>query len=201
MAELSVAVHCRSCGTEYPETRTLCSLCSGSDFAPGPVPADPPPEPEQAAPPEPSAVASPVPGPAVLCCGFPVPPGQAECDYCGEPVGAAVEPEPAAPGPNSGTALVAPDGTRVPLTEGRPVVFGRNPDHSPWARLAAGNLKVSGRHAEVLLHDGRLHVRDLSSTNGTWVRGVLIDGAAVVPVEDGVEIGLSRHLTLRVSQS
>jgi pSer/pThr/pTyr-binding forkhead associated (FHA) protein len=95
-------------------------------------------------------------------------------------------------------ARLPPDGTRVPLDEGVPVVFGRDPSISPWARLAEGDLKVSRRHAEVVVSQGVLHVRDLCSTNGTWVRGVRIDGAAAVEMEDGIRIALSRHLELVV---
>jgi EAL domain-containing protein (putative c-di-GMP-specific phosphodiesterase class I) len=43
--------------------------------------------------------------------------------------------------------------------------------------------RVSGRHAEITGQDGRLYVRDLGSTNGTVVNGVLIEGQ--VPLNEG----------------
>ena len=40
---------------------------------------------------------------------------------------------------------------------------------------------VSRRHAELRLHDGRWMLRDLGSSNGTWVNGRRVMEAEVAP--------------------
>ncbi len=52
---------------------------------------------------------------------------------------------------------------RVPL-RGFPFVIGRE----PGLALTIPDRSVSTRHAEITLRDGRLWLRDLGSTNGTW---------------------------------
>lgn len=46
--------------------------------------------------------------------------------------------------------------------------------------LASNAASVSRRHAEVMLHEGRLWIRDLGSSNGTWINGHPVTGQAVV---------------------
>ncbi|MCD9152792.1 FHA domain-containing protein [Aeromicrobium duanguangcaii] len=192
---MSGGFRCGGCQQVYPADPGVCGMCSGSFFEQI-VPTSPELGEEASAPTGATTTVE-----HMLCtrsdCALPIPTGQSHCDYCGEPAPAA-QPHPRLTEPTPTPTLVAPDGTTIELREGVPVVLGRNPQHSPWARLAESNLKVSGRHAEVVLHRGVLHVRDLGSTNGTWVRGIRIDGAASVPVEDGIVIGLSRHLELEV---
>ena len=43
---------------------------------------------------------------------------------------------------------------------------------------------MSGRHARFSWRDGRIHVEDLGSANGTWVRGDKIDDATIRPGDD-----------------
>lgn len=135
-------------------------------------------------------------------CGQTLPPGAGSCPYCGTPV-STDEPSPGLPVAPGGVArpvLVAADGTRIALHEGEEVVLGRSPEESPWARLAEGSPGVSRRHAIVSLWRGDLHVRDLGSSNGTWVNGIRIDGAAQLPVADGTRIGLGQRFELIVRQ-
>lgn len=49
--------------------------------------------------------------------------------------------------------------------------------------------EVSRRHAEVRLSAGRWVVRDLGSTNGTWVNGVLVEGEQVLAEGDKIQLG------------
>lgn len=208
MAVVTGGYRCGGCQQVYAADPGVCGMCSGTFFE-----QDVPSIPGAA---DATAVSTRAPAAVehVLCtradCALPIPAGQSHCDYCGEPSPAAPTGEPSAPmtqahpgfpGLTPAPSLVAPDGTTIELREGVPVVLGRNPQHSPWARLAEGNLMVSGRHAEVVLHGAMLHVRDLGSTNGTWVRGIRIDGAASVPLAEGTVIGLSRHLELEVRMS
>jgi hypothetical protein len=56
-------------------------------------------------------------------------------------------------------------GNAIPLTEDRPLVIGRNPS----ADVLLPEGYVSRWHAEILVADGRVLLRDLGSRNGTWL--------------------------------
>ena len=56
---------------------------------------------------------------------------------------------------------------RVPV-DTSPFTVGRRPDQS----LTIPSRTVSGRHAELVVDGEDLRVRDLGSTNGTFVNGV-----------------------------
>jgi hypothetical protein len=77
---------------------------------------------------------------------------------------------------------------------------------APAARLAAGRIvlgrssgcqlvlsddTVSRRHAELRLVDGRWYLRDLGSSNGTWLNGRRVVEVEVVP-GDEVQLGACR---------
>ncbi len=126
-------------------------------------------------------------------CGQPLLPGDETCAFCGRPARAT-------PIPSDPVALAA-DGTEVRLPEGREVVLGRSPDHSPWSRLFTGHAGVSRRHTSLTVVGDQLHVRDLGSANGTWVNGVLIDGAARVGLDHDVLVGLGLHYHLTIRSS
>ena len=70
-------------------------------------------------------------------------------------------------------------GARFPLTEGVTRV-GRAPDNHVVVD-GDGASTVSLYHLEIRNQDGVLHVRDLGSTNGTWVDGERIAEGTVVP--------------------
>ena len=64
-------------------------------------------------------------------------------------------------------------------------------DESPYeiGRKAGVSLKlgfstVSGRHASLWLEDGKLHIKDYGSTNGTYVNGTRISDEVLVNEED-----------------
>ena len=62
------------------------------------------------------------------------------------------------------------------LAAGR-IVLGR----SSGCHLVLADDSVSRRHAELQVIDGRWHVRDLGSTNGTWLNGRQVGDAEVRP--------------------
>jgi pSer/pThr/pTyr-binding forkhead associated (FHA) protein len=60
---------------------------------------------------------------------------------------------------------------------------------------------VSRRHAEFILIDGQLHVRDLGSTNGTRLNGRLLQPHHAYRVREGDLLQLGNlHMVVRLSQ-
>src|SRR5262245_61979736 len=86
-------------------------------------------------------------------------------------------------------------GRQLPLTTPR-TTLGRRPDHA----LAFNDVKVSGVHVEVVKDGEGFVLRDLGSTNGTW-----LDGRKVTEVAlghgDRVKIGESEFLFVDVRRS
>ena len=64
---------------------------------------------------------------------------------------------------------------------GKQVRIGRGLDNE----VVLDDASVSRHHAEITREDGALEVRDLGSTNGTWVNAGRVD---VAPVEPGDQI-------------
>jgi FHA domain/Domain of unknown function (DUF1707) len=65
-------------------------------------------------------------------------------------------------------------------TEGGRLVLGR----APGCQLVFSDDTVSRRHAELRFHEGRWIVRDLGSSNGTWVNGRRVMEAEVAPGDE-----------------
>ncbi|MDX2009431.1 MAG: sigma 54-interacting transcriptional regulator [Myxococcaceae bacterium] len=74
------------------------------------------------------------------------------------------------------TALIEPDRPRVLL------------GHSRACDVVVADPRVSRRHASLELRDGGLWVKDLDSTNGTWVNGLRL-GAAWLSGGERLEVG------------
>jgi hypothetical protein len=81
--------------------------------------------------------------------------------------------------------LFAPPKPPLRLDPGQEVVMGRS--RSCELTLDAG--QASRRHAAVRFADGRFHVRDLGSTNGTFVNGESLSAERVLRPGDRIEIG------------
>jgi pSer/pThr/pTyr-binding forkhead associated (FHA) protein len=60
---------------------------------------------------------------------------------------------------------------------------------TPPADVVLGDGKVSRSHCTLELKDGLLYVTDLKSTNGTYVDGKRVDGAAILPVGATLMVG------------
>jgi len=73
------------------------------------------------------------------------------------------------------------------LASGQPVVIGR---HSS-CDFSIRSDEISRRHAEVSFEDGQFVVRDLGSTNGTFVNGARAEGKSPLSPGDRIELGSS----------
>ncbi|HWH15520.1 MAG TPA: FHA domain-containing protein, partial [Miltoncostaeaceae bacterium] len=81
----------------------------------------------------------------------------------------------------------ASQGKRVDLT-GAAVVIGRE----EGTDLVLDDSQASRRHAEVTGSSGSWSVRDLGSTNGTFVNGTRLTGEQALRPGDEIRIGRSR---------
>ena len=77
-----------------------------------------------------------------------------------------------------------PRGGLLAGAAGGRLVLGR----SPGCQLVFDDGTVSRRHAELRMTDGRWILRDLGSSNGTWVNGRQVMEAEVVP-GDKIQLG------------
>lgn len=71
--------------------------------------------------------------------------------------------------------------------DGSTVCIGRHPDCELNLRMD----DVSRRHAELRFEGGRYAIRDLGSTNGTYVNGQLVSGSRRLVPGDHIEVGES----------
>lgn len=93
----------------------------------------------------------------------------------------------------AGTALILPDGRRLPLGL-KPVIIGRLPE----CDLVLADPNVSRRHAEIRSSDdGGYIIGDLGSTNGTKVNGLRIYADQRLVPGDSITIGAT---TIRFDQ-
>lgn len=78
------------------------------------------------------------------------------------------------------------DGKRQELKLGEQTTIGRQPDSS----MRLSDPRASGRHAFLVLEDGAWKLRDLNSSNGTFVNGTKIE-TAILRSGDQVQFGTS----------
>ncbi len=78
-------------------------------------------------------------------------------------------------------------GETLELTVDRAVSVGRSRKGNQL--IMEGDLGISGRHLEFYLEQDRLFVRDLGSTNGTFVNGVRIQAAQRIQKDDLILVG------------
>jgi pSer/pThr/pTyr-binding forkhead associated (FHA) protein len=79
--------------------------------------------------------------------------------------------------------------TKTPAGLG--IVLGRSPD----CEIVLSDGSVSRLHAELLRIDDRRHLRDVGSTNGTWVNGRRLQGQLEIAPGDVLTFG---NLTARL---
>ena len=95
-------------------------------------------------------------------------------------------------GGESQPRLISSDGRSVNIGE-RPVVIGRSPD----VEFVINDSNVSRRHAEFWRTTEGVAVRDLQSTNGTFVNGHRVTAVSLSPRDD-VTIG-TLHLRIELA--
>lgn len=83
--------------------------------------------------------------------------------------------------------LTLPGGQRIELHEGR-YVLGRQLEND----IVMNDTNVSRRHAEFVSSAGVVTVRDLGSTNGTKVNGVLVSGEQHLEHGDVINFGTAQ---------
>ena len=89
--------------------------------------------------------------------------------------------------------LTLPTGQRIEIHEGH-YVIGRHLEND----IVLNDTNVSRRHAEFVCAAGEVVVRDLGSTNGTKVNGVLVNGEQLLQHGDVVNFG-SAQVTFEAS--
>lgn len=176
---------CPQCGQHNSPGEFDCTTC-GADLMAVPV-TDPcaiPQEPEPAAPPEPSASAF-----VRICeeCGTENPPAMRKCRNCHEDI-SHIAPTPAAACTEPACAVLeTADGYAFTIAAGCTVTIGRDSQMADYLRSHAF---VSRSHAELSFHDGALWVRDLGSTNHTFVNDEPVsDEACRLAGQDRLSLG------------
>ena len=91
--------------------------------------------------------------------------------------------------------IVLRTGERIDVTDG--MVLGRADEDCPAARLLAPHLTISRRHAEIRRGPDGYRIRDLGSTNGTFVNGTQIAAETDHAIAGGYRIGLSPEIEAR----
>lgn len=110
--------------------------------------------------------------PACPACGAPLPSDAYFCTVCGHaltplPAEAEVPPVPESPAPAA--FLVHPNrGMQIPIDH-FPFRVGKEVHSCDYA--VPENKAVSRTHADITWRDGRYYIRDLDSTNGTYLNG------------------------------
>jgi hypothetical protein len=110
----------------------------------------------------------------------------------GQPAHAMASHAPAGIGPGTAEAravLIWPWGASTPVD--RTLRIGRDPEFSPFARQLWADPRISRRHAEIVPDGMAVIVRDLGSSNGTFIseRPIGYEGAVVVPHDALLQFG------------
>jgi pSer/pThr/pTyr-binding forkhead associated (FHA) protein len=87
------------------------------------------------------------------------------------------------------TLLALCVGPDIPVDPGI-VTVGRHPE----CDVRLGSLRVSRRHCVIAVVRGDVVIRDLGSTNGTWINGRRVDAGWIRP---GDEVSIA-HLRFRL---
>ena len=77
------------------------------------------------------------------------------------------------------------DQIHIPIPEGAPLLIGRMEE----CDIQISDDSISSQHAQILLENNVLRLKDMGSTNGTRVNYTLIDSPVVILHGDTVEFG------------
>ena len=187
----SAAEPCLVCGTERVGTDRYCTNC-GYDFEMDQplghggemAVAAPPPLPLATPPPPPLSNGAPMVSPPVSSSA---PPSLALVTD----VNASRFDEPGSPPPPADVS------ERLYIVDRTPIVIGR--EGSGLDIPIHGDPYVSRRHAEIVWTGSGWGIRDLGSTNGTRINGVVLQGSEVrhLMPEDVIEVGFFSQLKVR----
>lgn len=78
--------------------------------------------------------------------------------------------------------VVRPESKRKTFSVRLPITIGRSEE----AKFRIQQDRVSRRHCEIFEQDGSVYLRDLGSTNGTFLNGELVAASTRHPLEPGV---------------
>lgn len=67
----------------------------------------------------------------------------------------------------------------------------------PGSEVFVEDPRVSRRHAEIRIVDGEVTLRDLGSTNGTFVNGTRVTRPVVLADGDQITVGTTEYLLRR----
>lgn len=87
---------------------------------------------------------------------------------------------------DTGLRLQFRSGKRVAVRQN--FTIGRAPDNG--VVIPQQSTGVSGHHCAIVLQDGRAFLRDMGSTNGTFVNGRRIAAGQLVPLQPGMRVSL-----------
>jgi hypothetical protein len=132
-------------------------------------------------------------------CDAMVNPGEPECIYCHTPLTSEQPPISLDESPGNSIANLKLDINGNLFEVDKRIVFGRDKNTSPIASLIPHQLdNVSRTHAELWIEAGSAYVRDLNSTNGTFVNERRIQPHIATQIKDGDSIRFAADLTVRV---
>lgn len=117
----------------------------------------------------------------------------------GQPAHAVANLAPAGAGPGAVEAravVVWPWGASTPID--RPLLIGRDPEFSPFARQLWADVRISRRHAEIAPQRDAVVVRDLGSSNGTYVGDQAIPQNASMLVQHDALLHFGGNLAVKL---
>ncbi len=87
---------------------------------------------------------------------------------------------------DTGLRLQFKNGKRIAVR--RSFTIGRAPDND--IVIPKNITSVSGRHCEIVVQNGTAYLRDMGSTNGTFVNGRRVSSGQLVPLQHGMQVSL-----------
>jgi hypothetical protein len=142
-----------------------------------------------------------VPGQGKLCsnqdCNELLIEGKAYCVYCNTAVENECLSKTRQPKVGKAGIRLTPNNYFFEITDR--ILVGRDESLSPVAcHIPQSFDNISRRHAELWIENGIMYVKDLSSTNGTFVNGQQVPAGTNRLIQAGDEIRFAAHYTVKV---